>query len=312
MKSTLTFVVSASCLLSCAPAAPPSAPEGADIATPLGTAPTTSPGRDDARGGRLYDNWRSEKGLSDFTPDSPETPELDGAGGPNGNGTLNGPDGNPMANTGHDYRLKNLFGWDLRGAEGVYGVAYQNKAYVLPHNLLSDVRSPEELRAWISKGAPGVPAFGAVLDDRDLDDLVAFLVKTRDRELVTPERVFALDPTAPKGFTLLAGGDAARGKQHYAERCAGCHGDDGRGLAIDEVESVGTLSRSSGYEIWFKIAHGQPGTEMGRQLKQSGGVGQAQEMLDMLAALCDRSAFPALASGEDVPDGDARCGPYLR
>jgi mono/diheme cytochrome c family protein len=317
VKSTLTFAGALSFSLACAPTTPPLAPLEAEApppttVQPAPSAPTAPIGPDDARGGRLYDNWRSEKGLETFKPDSAKTPELDGAGGPNGNGTLNDQEGKPIPNTGHDYRLKNLFGWDLRGAQGIYGAAFQNKSYVLGHNLLSDTRSAEELRSWLAQGGPGVPAFGAVLDDRDLDDLVAFLVKTRARELVTPELVFRLDEAAPKGFTLLVGGDAARGKQYYAERCAGCHGDDGREFAIDDVESVGTLSRSSGYEIWFKLAHGQPGTEMGRQLQQTGGAAQAQEALDLLAALCDRSAFPAPANGEDVPDGDARCGGYLR
>lgn len=306
------------CLAGCAPAAP-SAQSPAPAAASLATAPSpasTSPtpvGPDDARGGRLYDNWRSEKRLGDsFAPDSAKTPELDGEGGPNGNGTLNDAQGKPMPNTGHDYRLKNLFGWDLRGARGIYGADYQKKAYVLEQDLLADARPAAELRAWLAEGGPGLPAFGAVLDARDLDDLVAFLLKTRSKELVTPDLVFELDQAAPKGFRLLPGGDAARGKQRFAERCSKCHGEDGRKLPIDEVESAGTISRSSGYEIWFKIAHGQPGTEMGRQLSDTGGAEQARAVLDLFAALCDRKAFPALAGGKDVPDGDARCGAYLR
>jgi hypothetical protein len=260
----------------------------------------------------LYDDWRKEKELDDFVPDAAATPELDGKGGPNGNGTLNDRLGQPMPNAGHDYRLKNLFGWDLRGAEGIYGAAYQKKAYVLPHNLLTSERRSDELRAWLAHGGDGLPALATVLDERDLNDLVAFLSKTRAGELVTPELVFDLAPAAPKGFVLRGGGDPARGKQHYAKRCAGCHGDDGREFAIDETESVGTLSRSSGYELWFKIAHGQPGTEMDRQLEEVGGPAQAQAILDLLAALCDRTAFPALANGKDVSNGDVRCGGYLR
>jgi hypothetical protein len=290
----------------------PSAPAAALAltATPATPAPVSA---DDARGGRLYDNWRSEKKLGDtFAPDSAKTPELDGKGGPNGNGTLNDAQGKPLPNTGHDYRLKNLFGWDLRGAQGIYGADYQKKAYVLGQDLLADTRSPAELRAWLANGGPGVPAFGALLDARDLDDLVAFLVKTREKQLLTPDMVFKLDKTAPKGFTLLGGGDATRGKQRFANRCAKCHGDDGRKLPIDDVESVGSISRTSGYEIWFKIAHGQPGTEMGRQLSETASAEQAQAVLDLLAALCDRKAFPALGSGKDVPDGDPRCGAYLR
>jgi hypothetical protein len=304
-------------LVGCAPAgAPPAESPAPTVPAPAITNTSTTPApaaADDARGGRLYDNWRIEKKLGDaFAPDSAKTPELDGKGGPNGNGTLNDTQGKPMPNTGHDYRLKNLFGWDLRGAQGIYGVDYQKKAYVVSQDLLTDTRSSAELRAWLANGGPSVPAFGAVLDARDLDDLVAFLVKTRAKELVAPDLVFKLDKAAPKGFTLLGGGSATRGKQRFAERCAKCHSDDGRKLPIDDVESVGSISRSSGYEIWFKIAHGQPGTPMGRQLSESGGAEQAQAVLDLFAALCDRQAFPALGTGKDVPDGDPRCGAYLR
>lgn len=311
------FLSLASCSPPPAPVSPPphepTPAVAAATSAPVDAAPAAAPVPDDARGGRLYDNWRSEKRLEQtFTADSSKTPELDGAGGPHGNGTLSDEQGKALANTGHDYRLKNLFGWDLRGKEGVYGPEYQKKTFVLATNLLTDTRSPAALREWFEKGGEGVPAFGAVLDARDLDDLVAFVVKTRARELVSPEAVFKLDKVAPKGFVLHRGGDAARGKRAFAERCSKCHGDDGRKLAIDEVESVGTISRSAGYEIWFKIAHGQPGTEMGRQLNEQGAAAQAQTVLDLFAALCDRKGYPALAAGKDVPNGDARCGGYLR
>ncbi|MDF3069010.1 MAG: uncharacterized protein K0R38_4611 [Polyangiaceae bacterium] len=301
----------------CSPQASSSSPQSPSDASPA-PAPLSAPASaasapDDARGGRLYDNWRAEKGLEkSFTVDSSKTPELDGAGGPNGNGSLNDAKSDAQANTGHDYRLKNLFGWDLRGKDGVYGDDYQKKAFVLSVNLLTDTRSPAELREWFEKGGDGVPAFGSVLDARDLDDLVAFVVKTRTKELVTPEAVFTLDKAAPKGFVLNGGGDATRGQQVFAQRCSKCHGDDGRKLAIDEVESVGSISRTAGYEIWFKIAHGQPGTRMGRQLSEAGGAAQAQTVLDLFAALCDRTRYPAIPTGKDVPNGDPRCGSYLR
>ena len=90
-----------------------------------------------AYGGRLFDNWY-EEARADFVPDNPATPEADGKGGPNGNGTLNDSDGNPVLNTGHDYRFKNLFGWDLLGDDGIYGVAHQAKEFVLPAGPASD------------------------------------------------------------------------------------------------------------------------------------------------------------------------------
>lgn len=289
-------------------ASPPSTPAtGAE-----NRSPADAPG-DDARGGRLYDNWRAEKELADsFVPDSAKTPELDGKGGPNGNGTLSSGSGQPLANTGHDYRLKNLFGWDLRGTEGIYGPAFQKKAYALPHNLLTDTRSPDMLHAWLSEGDASLPAFGQVLSEADITDVVAYLVKTRQGELARPQNLFRLEAAAPKSYALLGGGDALRGRERYASSCATCHGNDGTELRIDETESLGALSRSSGYEVWFKIVNGQPGTAMERQLTEPSGAAQEGAILDLLAALCDREAFPALAGASDVPDGDPRCGSYLR
>jgi mono/diheme cytochrome c family protein len=312
-SSTAAGVILTAAIAACGTAAPPSpAPVPAPTAPPA-AATAAAPAVDDARGARLYDNWRAEKGLGDtFKPDSSKTAEIDGQGGPQGNGSLVDSAGKPLANTGHDYRLKNLFGWDLRGTEGVYGPAYQKKSYVLPHNLLSDTRAPEELRNWLAKGSDSVPAYSAVLDERDLSDLVAFLDKTRKGELAGPAAIFQLDPGAPKGFVLKPGGDAKRGTARFARTCAGCHGADGRKIVIDETESVGSLARSSGYEVWFKILHGQPGTQMGRQISERTAPEQASAILDLFAALCDRKTFPANPTAEDVKDADARCGAYLR
>jgi mono/diheme cytochrome c family protein len=261
----------------------------------------------------LYDNWRVEKGLTQtFAPDSSKTPELDGSGGPNGNGTLNDGAGRPLPNTGHDYRLKNLFGWDLQGSQGIYGPGFQNKPYVLERNLLTDTRSPEELRAWLARGDEKMPALGQVLDATDLDDLALYLTKTRAGALARPASLFRLDSAAPKNYVLVAGGDAARGRERYAVSCADCHGDDGRNMIIDETESLGTLSRSSGYEVWFKMLNGQPGTDMRRQILDPAAAEQERAILDVLAALCDRTLFPALAGGQDVPDADPRCASYLK
>ena len=268
---------------------------------------------DDARGGRLFDNWRAEKKLENsFVPDAAKTPELDGRGGPNSNGTLNSASGQPLANTGHDYRLKNFYGWDLRGAEGIYGAQFQNKAYVLQHNLLTDTRSPEMLRAWLAEGDAHTPAFGQVLDAKDIEDMVAFLVKTQKGELARPDKLFKLEASAPKSYVLLAGGDAARGRERFSASCATCHGSNGTELPIDETESLGTLSRSSGYEVWFKIVNGQPGTLMGRQVSETSGADNERAILDLLAALCDRKAFPPLEGATDVPGADPRCGGYAQ
>lgn len=295
-----------------APPAAPEAPLAPETASAVAEPAPDARKPDSARGGRLFDNWRAEKKLGkSFVPDSSKTPELDGQGGPNGNGTLTAASGAPVPNTGHDYRLKNFFGWDLRGAAGIYGRELQNKSYVLPHDLLSDTRSAEELRAWLTTGDEQLPGFGQVLDATDIEDLAAYLLETRQGQLARPDHLFRLEASVPKSYVLLPGGDAARGRTRYAETCAACHGSDGREIPIDETESVGSLSRTSGYEVWFKIVSGQPGTDMGRQVDAASGPEQERAVLDLLAALCDRRAFPPLESEHDVPDGDLRCGAYL-
>jgi len=298
---------------------PPASPVGAspvpEAAPGAVVVPPAAPkgGPDDARGGRLYDDWRTEKGLQgSFVPDVSKTRALDGKGGPHGNGTLDDGRGRPIPNSGHDYRLKNLLGWDLRGAEGIYGADYQGKAYVLRRNLLTDTRPADELRTWLASGDESLPAYGKVLDDTDLDDLVAYLVKTRDGLLARPASIFTLDRRAPNRYVLAPGGDPARGRERYAISCADCHGDDGRNMTIDETQSLGTLSRSSAYEVWFKMLNGQPGTDMRRQILDPKGAEQEQAILDVLAALCDRTLFPAMAGAKDVGDGDPRCAAYLK
>jgi hypothetical protein len=301
------FVVLA---VACASGAPP--PAEPSEAAPAAVSPRV-PVSDDARGGRLYDHWVAEKGLKEaFTPDAPRTPELDGTGGPRGNGTLLDGRGQPMPNPGHDYRLKNLFGWDLRGTSGIYGPDYHAKPYALDHDLLADSRSPDALYAWLEKGDDQVPAYGTVLEPGDLRDLVAFVVKMRDHELPQPGDIFALAKDAPKHYRLLDGADAERGKRTFRGRCADCHGDTGVAIRIDETESVGSLARTSGYEVWFKVLNGHPGSEMDRQVEEGTAAERAQAILDVLAALCDRTAFPPQSGGTDVPDGDPRCGAYLR
>ena len=249
-----------------------------------------------------------------FAADSPKTPELDGKGGPNGNGTLNDGGGRPIANTGHDYRLKNLFGWDLRGAEGVDGPGYHDEPHVLRRNLLTDTRSASEIQRWLSEGDAETPAYGQVLDEKDLADLAAFLVKTRAGELSRPEHVYRLEAAAPRGYALRAGGDPVRGRELYRFSCDECHGKDGRELTLDGMLSVGSYARASAYEVWFKIQNGLAGSPMLRQVDEKTGAENDRAVLDLLAALCDRKTYPALRGrdADDVQDGDARCGAYLK
>ena len=270
-----------------------------------------------ALGGRLFDMWYDEID-EDFIPDDAETPKVDGRGGPNGNGTLNGADGAPIANTGHDYRLKNLFGWDMRGDAGIYGRDYQAKEWVLPTGPLSPQHAGVSRREWVShltNGGDGLPAYGDVLNPAEIEALVDFMLAVRGRKFPHPDDLYTLATGTPKGFVLAPGGDAERGHRFYAAQCAECHGDDATRIIFDNGEqSLGQHARYYGYAIAMIVLSGEPGSEMGPELSLDlSAAEQTATLLDLLAALCDRESYPrGDATDPDVPDGDPRCGEYLR
>lgn len=270
-----------------------------------------------AFGGRLFDMWYDDID-TDFLPDNAETPEPDGRGGPNGDGTLNGADGMPIGNTGHDYRLKNLLGWDMRGDAGIYGRDHQAKPFVLPTGPLSPSFAGDSRDAWIRRvtdGEGGLPAYGDVLDAEQIAALVDYMLAVRDGTLPRPDDLYLLSTDAPNGFILAPGGNAERGHDYYREQCADCHGEDGTEFLLDDGEqSLGQHARYYGYAVAMITLAGEPGSEMGPQLPPGlGAKEQAQTLLDMLAALCDRTRYPkGEATDPEVPDGDPRCREYLR
>ena len=305
----------------------PSASASASAVVPAASSAVAQPAApvDLALGGRLYDSFfRDGSHMAGFEPDASSTKgKADGKGGPRKDGSLLNKDGTPLLNdAGHDYRLKNFFGWDVRGESGIYGAGYMKKGYVLKVDLLSGRESAKELAQWLKNGTAEVPAYGSVMDDASLAAVSEFIVAVRERKLVHPADVFDLKAGSPGNYSLRSGGNAARGKELYGQRCAGCHGNDGTKLLFDGGEfSLGSHARQKAYEDWLKIMNGQPGTgtgkwtyigTMGPQLKGTGAE-MTRELLDLFAALCDRAAFPkGAAKGKDVDNGDARCRDYLR
>jgi hypothetical protein len=259
---------------------------------------------DDARGGRLYDKWYAELDLG-FVPGA--------AGGPHGDGTLDDGQGAVMQDDGHGYRLKNLFGWDLRGTEGIYGPAYQNRPWVRPINLLVDDRTVPEIADWLEHGDAQTPAFGAVMPREAIEEIAVFIVGVRTGTLPRPDEVWALSESAPMKYVLQPGAEATRGAQRITEHC-GCHGPTGMEITIDDSHSLGSYARTKAYEAWLKVLNGHPGSPMGRELDLSSGdePRAAVQILEILAALCDRTRYPPKEHGSDVPDDDPACGEYLR
>jgi len=273
---------------------------------------------DALRGGRVYDRFYGENTSLGFSPDAADTAARDGSGGPNDDGTLPDGDGRVVDNSsGHGYRMKNFFGWDLRGADGVYGPDYQDQSYVMPINLIEDSMSRLELASLFVDGASGVPAWGEVVPEQDLADLVAFVMAVRQHDLPQPGDIWELDAEAPSGYVLKPGARIAQGHTAIAAQCgnSACHGADGTNILFDDGEfSLGSMARASAYEAWLKIVAGNPGSPMRSQLPATGtGNVKAQFVLDVLAALCDQTAYPlGVASEADVPANDPRCGSYMR
>lgn len=237
------------------------------------------------RGGRAYDDWKQDPSVKE------------GATLP--------------TEAGH--RLKDLYGWDLRGSEGIYGAAYAAKKTVAARNWLVSTESATEIAALLGRGADGGPALEGYLDAAALQALGEFIVAVREGTLPRPDWIWDLDAGAPGHYRLRPGADVERGHALFAERCSECHGDDGTEHLFDDgAYTLGSHSRQKAYEDWFKILNGQPGTDMGRQVVGDGRA-MAQQLHDLLAALCDRTRYPlGAATGGDVPDGDPRCGDYLR
>lgn len=277
-------------------------------------AASVAPKNDDARrlGGRLFDKFWSELKL-EFVPDNPHTPEPDGKGGPFGNGTLPDAAGKPMLNPGHNYRLKNLLGWDLHGAAGIAGRRFEGDHYVLLPDVLKNNDPRAEWVARLTKGEDAIPAYGSVLTSTQIEALVDFLLGVRDGSLPQPDDLFTLDVQVPGFYRLGVQGDAARGHGLYESSCKGCHGADGTAIAIDEVHSLGTFMRMNASEAWLKILNGNPGSGMGPQLPIAASREELTGQLrDLFAASCDRTRYPRGKAAEDVADGDARCGAHLK
>jgi mono/diheme cytochrome c family protein len=301
-------------LLACTACAPSTEPP---TAAPQADAGMLAEHERMAFGGRLFDMWYDDIDTG-FVPDDAETPAIDGSGGPNGNGTLNGADGRPLANNGHDYRLKNLLGWDMRGVAGIYGDAYQAKEFIVATGPLSPEHAYATREFWIERltnGGGGLPAYRDVLDADQIAALVDYMLEIRDGQLPHPDTLYSLSTASPNGFVLASGGEVARGRAFYDAQCADCHGADGTKIMFDNGEqTLGQHARYYGYAVAMITVAGEPGSDMGPQLPP--GLSAAEQsglLLDLMAALCDRERYPATgATDPEVPDNDVRCGAYLR
>lgn len=199
-----------------------------DLLAYLQTLPTSSPV---AEGGRLYDNWIKAMGADDMTENQPLWATQ----------TTNTRSGNDT------FRCKECHGWDYLGVDGRYGGGSHLTGF--PGIFAAKDKSAEELTAVLKSENHD---FSAYLGDSQIAALVAFMQQLQDQS-----------PYINADKTV--NGDDAKGKTLYNATCASCHGEDGKAIDFDDGEGkeyVGTVAADNPWEVFNKIAYGQPGEPM--------------------------------------------------
>jgi len=139
-------------------------------------------------------------------------------------------------------------------AKGAVGYAADNASQLRNASFLRTA-TDDHLRIAIDRGRPGTPmaAFGSrhggPLSPKQTDRIVAYLR--------------SLDRSVPLDVhTLQVQGDAERGATVYAERCASCHGERGRGKTALSLDNPTFHTTATAGFIRYAIEHGRPGTKM--------------------------------------------------
>ncbi|MEW6578628.1 MAG: c-type cytochrome [Chloroflexota bacterium] len=186
-------------------------------------------------GGLLYDKWWTVTGADAPTENHPLWATQ-----------------STNTRTGADtWRCKECHGWDYKGADGAYGSGSHFTGF--PGILDATSKSSEELLAWLNGEANPDHDFSVVVDEMALDALVAFI----------QQEMFDISMYVNEDGTVA--GDADAGRSLYAGTCARCHGADGKIYNFgseDKPEYVGTLAVDNPWEVFHKVAVGQPGAPM--------------------------------------------------
>ena len=139
------------------------------------------------------------------------------------------------------------------GPEG-QGYAADN-ANALANPELLATATDSFLRVAIVRGRVGTPMsafghrFGGPLSGPDVENLIEFI------------RGWQTAPSVPLPSTRIRG-DAARGRELYAEHCAQCHGPEGQGKSAPTLDTPTFHATVSDAFIRYAIEHGRSGTPM--------------------------------------------------
>ena len=195
------------------------------------------------RGGRLYDNWIGEKKAE--APTQPHPASL------------------TAKNPPETWRCVTCHGWDYGGVGGVKGIGGMAGA---------------DARAIVAVLTDKRHGYRGFLDERDLDDLAAFVGAGQ----------VDMDVFIDRG-TMVAKGEGTRREALFVTVCANCHGTDG--LRVRTMPPLGKLAQGSPWEALHKILNGHPAGQM-PALR----VLDAQVLSDILAHIQSLPSEEVLAS----------------
>ena len=180
------------------------------------------------RGGRLYDNWYDEIGAS-----APERPHPTY---PADRRYAESPETN--------WRCKECHGWDYMGKDGVYGAGRHFTG-------IKGIRgmAGADATTIIAVLKDDTHQYGAVLDERDLEDIANFVAKGQF------DMRRYIDPASG-----LAKGDKTKQAAYYVTICADCHGKAGN--KITTMRPLGRVANRDPWKALHKITTGQPAEDM--------------------------------------------------
>ncbi|HKP58794.1 MAG TPA: c-type cytochrome [Polyangiales bacterium] len=107
---------------------------------------------------------------------------------------------------------------------------------------------------------------------------------------------------------------AQRGAEHYANKCAICHGASGEGYKADQATALSQqdfLASVSDEFLAFAIAVGRKGTTMSAWSQGHGGPLGPAEIGDVVSFLRSWQKQPRASLDESLPHGDAKRGKEL-
>lgn len=259
------------------------------------TSPTTDPEgyikADGIRGGAMYDKfWSTEAGYNQSDTNIAKF--------------------NAYADF---FRCKQCHGWDYLGNAGAYinRGPKTNRPNIASGNIyqIAMTKSPQELFNALKKSdgrrdisydlstynpttnsteGDKMPKLSQILTDAQIWDIVKYLkTEALDVTQLYSATFSGTYPTGSASFSNIGkDGDASVGKTIYTQKCATCHGADGKTFLMENM-SVGEFTRKKPYEVQHKVKFGQLGSTM-----VPGLVTKVGDMKNLYKALADTVAFP--------------------